>query len=296
MSKIDRIPQNITRVGFDIDETLVPWLEPHVSALEQLAFKLSEARKMPIEEVIHNMAMVYEHKGTLDFTRVIQNMECFKGLPVDELIDLVVGGSKMFQEIRDHYDYEIEGVRELLDRLLDNGVYIFALSSAPLYKAIRRLKRRGLDDRMKLICGVRDTIKDLSPMYVNIRTSFGDYSGKFEKKELEIHKPDTNLAEVLNISPEEVAETVAFVGNSQAEDVGLALRNNCVGFHAEWVKFPPYFLDRLRRFSTPKLEQKYVNPDPARTKAVKEYGKRIDVDNPLNILDHLGIPPTPSGK
>jgi len=298
MSEIKPLSQEIKYVGLDVDDTLVPWLVPHVNALVKLSKYLYKQKKevspdeqTSEEDIIGEMSMIYEKHGTIDYTPVIQEMESFGEDKISrkQYTDLILGGVEVFREVRDYYSPEIEGVREMLDRLLDAKIYVFALSSAPLNKAIRRLKRHNLDSKMKLICGVRDKIKDERPIYVKTRASFGSYSGKFDKKELEIKKPDTNLSEVLGISKEEVQESCVFVGNSQMEDVGLGLGNNCVAFHADWVKFPPYFLDDLRSFSTPKLEENYVNPDPARVKAVKNYEKRYDLNHPLELLSYLGI-------
>jgi len=288
MPKIQKIPQDIKMVGFDNDNTLTDQMEPQVVAMEGMTTELEELTGIPAKEIRGSIARVFEKHGTTDYHRVVQEMDCFANMKEQMRDELVEIGKSIYKKVRDQYKPSYEGIPHVLKALNENGVKCFVFSNAPIYQVLRRIKRTQLGHNFKLILGLRDEIAEVFPKLVKVQTALGQYSGKYEWRVVETPKPNANLAEMLGITPEEVQNNVAFVGDSYKSDMGLAAANGCVGFHALYGSVDPWIKHRLRRFSTERMEaQFHQNGDSKREIAKKT--SIYELNRPSDLLKYLGI-------
>jgi len=298
MEKIQKIPQQITKVGFDVDETISHMLGPHVEALEQITNEFERASKIPAQEIRESIARVFEKHGTADYHRLIQEMDCFNKVYQEKQLgqeardamrdQLVEIGRDIFKKVRSNHDQSVQGVEPVLKALNDHDIECFAFSNGPIYRVLDRVKRAQLADYFKLILGLRDQADDVFPDLMKIKMALGEYEGDYKWRVAETPKPNANLAEMLEISPEEVRDHVAFVGDSYSNDMGLAMNNGCVGFHAKYGKLDPFIRHRLRQFSTEKLEARFREGG----KIKKTNGEKANIhelNKPSDLLRYLGI-------
>ena len=294
MSKIVPIDRDIRIVGWDIDDTLVPEMEPKTSALEQMTMALSHATKIPFEEIQRSIGRVFERRGT-DYHYLIQELDCFEdylekhGKSAEDRrlarFELVEIGKKWWGKARDRYPREIKGVRTVLKTLIDNGIKNFALSNATLDQACRRLNGANLFEYFTLVGGVRSeinkTFPDLSPVLVDL----GYLGDKRKQQVVDKSKPDTDLAEFLAMSPEEIEKHVVFVGDSES-DMKLMKKYKAYRMKANYNRPDEYVKIRFRRFSTPELEAKFK----AQEKAEKNNGMVSNDELDIPVDDVMDIP------
>lgn len=275
-------------VGFDNDNTLTDQLEPQVAAMEEMTAEFEELTEISAKQIRGSIARVFEKHGTTDYHRVVQEMDCFASMSEQVRDELVEIGKSIFKKVRDRYKPSYDGIPEVLKALNANGIKSFVFSNAPIYQVLRRIKRTQLVDNFKLILGLRDEIAEVFPKLVKVQTALGQYNGKYEWRVVETPKPHANLAEMLGITPEEVQNHVAFVGDSYTNDMGLAAHNKCVGFHALYGKVDPWVRHRLRRFSTDKMEAQFQGNGESK-KSIAEKTSIYELDRPGDLLKYLGI-------
>jgi phosphoglycolate phosphatase-like HAD superfamily hydrolase len=293
MHRVERIPnpEQIKYIGWDVDDTLVPEMEPKASALEQMSLAFASKTGIPYEVIQKSIKDVYAKRGT-DYHNLIQEMDCFEDYIQDKvkklremkdksqeeegaqspeekrkedqiimnitrskLIDL---GKKWWGYGRDLYPKEIEGVRSVLEALISKGIKNFALSNADIDQASRRLDRAGFFQYFQLVAGVRRQVDVIFPQLDQALEDLGRLGDRRKKIEVEISKPNTNLVELLGLSEEEIKNHMAFVGDSELSDMKLAGRYGSVFFHALYNIPKDSVKDRFRRFVWEHKEAKFV--------------------------------------
>jgi FMN phosphatase YigB (HAD superfamily) len=265
-----------------------------------------------------------------------------------EMSSLVETARKAYDTIKNKTFKLYPWIKEAMETVSKNRKRIIILTDAPSEKTIRRLKQFGLDgyiaqmfgqalpvpqfkeepeyqegeDRLR---GIYDAIKIVVPRVDNharrAMVSMGRYEVNFPVTILQTdeRKPFINLSERLGMTPDEVSEQVAVLGDNPDKDIMLAIRNNCAGIYAGYGQIDEPTSDLLREFGTPDVVSRNLsagNPrfheiqqDPKAeiTKLVSskeisegrmEALKRLiidsrlrlaRVDHPLQILDRLGI-------
>jgi FMN phosphatase YigB (HAD superfamily) len=307
MLRMERVPspETIKYIGWDVDDTLVPEMEPKASALEQMSLALADKTKIPYEVIQRSIKDVYDQHGT-DYHYLIQELDCFEdyiqkkvkeirrakeesvqkeagagiGQTEDEKrtedqkimniarSELIEFGKKWWGYGRDMYPREIEGVRSVLETLIAGGVKHFALSNATIEQASRRLNRAGLFEYFELVAGVRQRVDMIFPELSEALEDLGHLGDKRKKRVVEDSKPNTDLVDLLGLSAEEIRDHVAIVDDNENSGGKQAAKYGSVYFPALYHVPKDPIKDRFRRFVWEKNEAKFV----ALEKMVKKNG------------------------
>ena len=231
MNKYPQLPlENIKKIVWDLDNTIWSWVKMHIAAHRAMLNTLvNGAKTLPEQSIIASMQEVYRRAGTLDHTTVVQEMECFQGRSdIDNLSQLA--GKAYAEAARANFTL-YEGAKEVLEKIKQAGIESYVLTDAPMMKAVVRLSQAGIGDLFTKVFAQKDPI--LNGDYGQSRIK-KYYKGDFEFLEVDHHKPNLNLSELLNISQEEVSESVMTIGDNPEKDMGLAYSNHCYGLLALW--------------------------------------------------------------
>ncbi len=237
-----------------------------------------------------------------------------------ELTSLVQATHKKFTSVREKNFRLFPHIPEVFKALHERHVNIHAVTDAPVHKAISRIKMMGLEHYVKtmfaqprlrfnsklhfkdngknekyayihkILAQIADNIPEhYEPELVNM----GHYDVPFKVVELPNHKkPNIELAGLINTTREKIAESAATWGDSSKSDMGLAANNGCVGFFSEYGNISPENAKILDLYGNPKGPSRNMDSDEPVIKGIREkMGDRlIRIQDPIQILDHLGIP------
>ena len=279
---------NIYWVGFDCDDTLIHWVGPHADALEYMTLELSRQTNIPQEEIIKAMSRVFEREKTTEFYRLVENLDCWGTWLARfadwkaELKKLVKIGNRAFGQQLETYQPAIEGAREMLEILLNNKIKCFIISNTPIDWAYGRLKRAKLHEYFSLIRGTRSQVNNAMT-----QNELEPEGTPIDLGIIHKEKPNVDLSQVLKISPEQVKNNVAFVGDSFRTDMGLAYVNKCIGFHALYGRSDPAWA-KLNQFVTPELESNFASKEEEQ-QIIKQGACIFNLKQPSDLLDYLGL-------
>lgn len=256
----------IDTVVWDADNTLWDWISMHLQGMRAMSQKIAQITDVPEEEVKESMKRVYASKHTFDYKGLVQHMDV-----VEDWAARITDNRKKLKEILDmgfavhaaytnskHDTFEMyPDVPEVLRDLQGAGVRNVILSDAPMPKIIRRLNYFEIDDCFELILGRPEDEANkgkVLPHYEGELEAGGAYDIDAETIEISnpcMVKPYTDLAEYLGKTPDEVARTVAMVGDNFGKDMGTAFRNNCYGVFAHYGATDQHSVTGLYEYGGP---------------------------------------------
>jgi phosphoglycolate phosphatase-like HAD superfamily hydrolase len=253
-----------------------------------MALELSRHTDVPNEDIIQSMSRVFEHEKTTEFYRLIENLDCWGPWLARfadqkaELKKLTKIGNQAFGKQLETHQPAIEGVRETLEALLSKDIECFIVTNAPIDWAYARLKRAKLNHYFSLIRGIRSQVNN-----VITQNELGPEETTIDLDIIHKEKPNVDLSKILNISPEQVRNNVAFVGDSFRADMGLAHLNKCVGFHALYGRSDPAWA-KLNQFVTPTLESNFALKEEEQ-QIIRKGASIFNLKRPTDLLDYLGL-------
>lgn len=259
-----RVP-SIRAVVTDLDNTLYPWVDYIVPALEAMIDSLVATTGLPRIRIVQSLKAVYAQYESNEYPFAIQLSDIFRPYEADfdSFNALVVDPARLaFRAARDRYLKPYPGVRETLDQLRARGLTVVALTDAPRNAAELRLKHLKLD-------GHFDALYTLPffPLPENVAPEIrrkeeeGHYRGKTPVVELprDAEKPNPAglkriLADLGLRGPE-----VIYVGDNVKKDMAVAQACGAVGVWAEYGTYvSKEYRDRLAVISARKITQRHV--------------------------------------
>jgi len=128
----------------DIDNTLFNWVDYFAPAFHAMIHVLHAATSVTEAQLTQECRAIYEHYGTLEYSFVLQHLPSLASWPPDEVDALIQRVAIAFGRSRNKRMRPYPGVADTLRWAASQGMPVVAVSNAPVYFAITKLKRLGL--------------------------------------------------------------------------------------------------------------------------------------------------------
>jgi phosphoglycolate phosphatase len=234
----------IRLVVTDLDNTLYPWVDYIVPAVEAMVDAVCRSTAFPRIRVVQALKAVYTKYESNEYPYALQESSIYDAFPDFGSFDkLVIEPARAaFAEARRRYLRPFRGVVETLQALKERGIPVVALTDAPRNPAEYRVRWTGLDQYLAgvyTLPGFRFPARKGEPLIapdIRRRDERGDYRASCPVVELpRTHeKPDPRgLMRILRshgVSPEQTL----VVGDSLQKDVGVARRVGAIDCWAEY--------------------------------------------------------------
>jgi phosphoglycolate phosphatase len=256
----------------DLDNTLYPWVDYIVPALEAMVDSLVATTGLPRVRVVQSLKAVYGKYQSNEYPFAIQESEIFAPYEADfdSFNALVLDPArKAFKAARERFLKPYPGVRETLEEIRRRGLKLVALTDAPRNAAELRLKWLKLDghfDALYTLPGY--ALPDNVDPEIRRRQAAGHYVARAPVVELplDFEKPSpAGLARILAdlglAGPE-----VLYVGDNVKKDMPVAEACGALGVWAEYGTYvSSEYRERLAVISAKAVTRRHVAEEtPAR--------------------------------
>ncbi len=256
----------------DLDNTLYPWVDYIVPALEAMVTSLVSTTGLPRVRVVQSLKAVYAKHQSNEYPFAIQESELFGPYEADfdSFHALVLEPARLaFKAARERYLKPYPGVRETLEEIRRRGLKLVALTDAPRNAAELRLKWLRLDghfDALYTLPGY--ALPDHVYPEIRKRQAAGHYLARAPVVELpqDFEKPNpAGLRRVLADLGLE-GRDVLYVGDNVKKDMPVAQACGALGLWAEYGTYVSgEYRERLAVISAKAVTQRHVADEtPAR--------------------------------
>jgi FMN phosphatase YigB (HAD superfamily) len=256
----------------DLDNTLYPWVDYIVPALEAMVDSLVATTGQPRVRVVQSLKAVYAKYQSNEYPFAIQESELFAPYEADfdSFHALVLDPARQaFKVARERYLRPYPGVRETLETIRARGLKLVALTDAPRNAAELRLKWLKLDghfDALYTLPGY--ALPDNVDPEIKRRQAAGHYTARAPVVELplDFEKPNPGgLARILADLGLDGAE-VLYVGDNVKKDMPVAEACGALGVWAEYGTYvSAEYRQRLSVISAKTVTRRHVAEEtPAR--------------------------------
>jgi phosphoglycolate phosphatase-like HAD superfamily hydrolase len=275
--------KKLTGIITDIDDTLIPWEPPHAKAYPAMAQALSEASGLPYQTIVENIQQVNTAHGTIEYTALVQEMECFRDLPkhrIGQLIRIAIDSKK---DALADLTRPFEDIELLLETLRFNQLVLLALSDAPKNMAYLRLKKAGLLKYFDLVIGTESPSDEkFAPQFRMEDKPFLVPTACTPNK-----KPHVILDHYLDIGENRIGREYAILGNSNFSDQGEAQSYGMDFYHSRWDKGTDEQRKLLLQFA-PLAALEEESTESAKTAPLIHPGyQKIEVFSPREMLEEM---------
>jgi FMN phosphatase YigB (HAD superfamily) len=237
----------IRLVVTDMDNTLYPWVDYIVPAVEAMVDSVCRSTGFPRIRVVQALKAVYAKYESNEYPYALQESSIYDEFPDFGSFDkLVIEPARAaFAEARRRYLRPFRGVLETLEALKSRGVPVVALTDAPRNPAEYRVRWTGLDEFLSglyTLPGFRFPARKGEALIapdIRRKDERGDYRASCPVVELPrtCEKPDTRgllrICKTFGIPPEQTL----VVGDSLHKDVAVARK---VGALDCWAEYGTY--------------------------------------------------------
>ena len=256
----------------DLDNTLYPWVDYIVPALEAMVDSLVATTGQPRVRVVQSLKAVYEKYRSTEYPFSIQESELFAPYEADfdSFHALVLEPARLaFKAARERFLRPYPGVKETLEALRDRGLKLVALTDAPRNAAELRLKWLKLDghfDALYTLPGY--ALPDNVAPEIRRRQAAGHYNARAPVIELplDFEKPNpAGLGRILGDLGLDGAEVLS-VGDNVKKDMPVARDCGALGVWAEYGTYVSHeYRERLAVISPKVVTRRHVADEtPAR--------------------------------
>jgi len=256
----------------DLDNTLYPWVDYIVPALEAMVDSLVANTGLPRVRVVQSLKAVYATHQSNEYPFAIQESELFKPYEsdFDSFHALVLDPARLaFKAARERFLKPYPGVRETLEAIRGRGLKVVALTDAPRNAAELRLKwlrMDGLFDALYTLPGY--ALPDRVDPEIRRRQAAGHYNAKAPVVELplDFEKPDPRGLRRILDDLGLPGEAVLYVGDNVKKDMPVAQACGALGVWAESGTYvSSEYRARLAVISAKAVTQRHVAEEtPAR--------------------------------
>jgi len=256
----------------DLDNTLYPWVDYIVPALEAMVTSLVATTGLPRVRVVQSLKAVYAKYQSNEYPFAIQESELFEPYKADfdSFHALVLEPARLaFKAARERFLKPYPGVRETLEELRRRGLKLVALTDAPRNAAELRLKWLRLDTHFDALYTLPAyALPDNVSPEIRRRQAAGHYVAKAPVVELplDFEKPSpAGLRRILSDLGLDGAE-VLYVGDNVKKDMPVAQACGALGVWAEYGTYvSSEYRERLAVISAKAVTQRHVAEEtPAR--------------------------------
>lgn len=219
----------------DLDNTLWPWLEWAVPALDAMTTYIAKRKGMTVNDVLGVLHPVYQQKGTIEYAGVLQDAGI--GLSDEEIIE----AKRRFSRVRSKGLHLYDGVSETLNQLKEEGATLVAMTDAPLAHATMRLRKLGIEEKFDLLVAVQDPEGNYLP-FVEQGILEGKYEPRIKHGVVRETKPYISVEHVLRgfLGMLVSDEDIIIVGDNPKSDMQLAINHRYRGLLAQYGRHPEH--------------------------------------------------------
>lgn len=266
----------------DIDNTVFDWVTYYVHCFGALLHTVEGIVGVPYATLAAEARDVFVAHGSIEYPFLIQELPSINkhyGKDIDRMLEEAVEpGRKTFLAVAESHFKPYAGVIETFKKLRSDhkGLPIVALTDAPRYVAMWKLKKLGMLAYFDAVYGLADpripTSRESNRVKVDpeillkhlSHENFG-FTGKIRILPDEYEKPGvrglkTVLMDYDIDEPQERRGEVIWVGDNLRKDVGLGEK---LGVRTVWAKYganvPKDMLVKLAEFSPPLNIHKNAN-------------------------------------
>lgn len=280
----------------DLDNTLYNFIDFYAPVFRAMIHALS--KKLNIEEQIlkKEFRKVYSIRGSLEYAFSIQEIELFQSYTpekIQELIDLARG---VMSRVRPVSLTVYDGVKETLQTLKKDGIYIAAASNAPFYQAVNRLRQLHIEHLFDaLVCWEGPqipedsfTTKSIENKQKKIAQTRIPKVWQLPKERL---KPNAYSYELL-ISEFKVERKFSYVvGDSIAKDVYPAIE---IGANGVWAKYGEKVVEKnlatileISNWDSAKINAIYKEKHEAPKRVINSFAEILSIIEPNQLTLNL---------
>lgn len=117
---------------------------------------LSKATGIPVPEVVASAKAVLNEEGFLEYAFLVRRMRCFSSFEPQTILELEDLAGVVFRRIHDKRLTLYPTVAETLNILSDGGVFLAAVTNAPVYQAYKRLVFLKIAHHFKILIGIQN--------------------------------------------------------------------------------------------------------------------------------------------
>ncbi len=272
----------------DVDNTIFDFVDFFGPALRSMVYVLADKCNTSEIRIYEELKDVFSNTGSIEHQTVIKSLPVVRNLNADRQNEVLIAGRRAFDKTRRARVVPYSGIVEVLAELKRRGVLVVALTNAPLYQAIRRLRiELGLSKYLFGIAGFVGSERDHSEEADSIKEKHArEYDRGRQKHGLlltlehyELKPSGAGFQRILDNINVDIRNVYA-LGDSVAKDLAPAAPLGC---QTIWAKYGTRF--EKRNFDT------LVKVTPWSADQIRKYSSSDDfspdhiVEHPLEILN-----------
>jgi FMN phosphatase YigB (HAD superfamily) len=152
----------------DLDNTLYDWTGYFVPSFRAMVVYLSRQTGESVDTLMADFASVFRRHGSVEYSFAIEELDTLArlhpGLTTHERVEKYWDAVVSFQRLRRHILRPYPGVQEMLARLNEAGVRIFAVTESPGWQVKARLRSLKIDTYFTAVyaCYDHEVPRDIS--------------------------------------------------------------------------------------------------------------------------------------
>lgn len=228
----------------DLDNTLYNWIDYFAPSFRGMVHAIAREMKVSEQELYDGFKEVYKSRESLEYSFSIQELPFINRYSSEEIEKFVNLGKIVFSRVRDSNLKIYDGVKETLEELTNRGVFIVAVTNAPIYHGEARLKQLRIDKYFWGIAGWEghQIPDDAYTEKISHKSQEGKYQSRYIQKRWGYHKNDikpnpNSYLEILNELKISHKSTYV-IGDSMLKDLIPA---NEIGAKSIWAKYGTHF-------------------------------------------------------
>ena len=128
----------------DIDNTLYDFVDFYARAFRSMVHLLSYDLGIPEDSLIEDFGRIFRDRGSVDQDYLIESLSAVRNMPRDEVSKLAARGRRAFDLTREKHLRAYSNIPDVIRILSEGGVRIFAVTNAPYFYALKRMKSIGV--------------------------------------------------------------------------------------------------------------------------------------------------------
>lgn len=265
-------------VVWDGDNTLWDWMGYAVPAYTAMRDAIAIlARKSP-EETAAAMKTFYAKMGTVERENLVQDLHengFFSDNPDFNLKEAAKDIQRIFSTVRRENLKLYPAIADTVQRIHDKGCLQVVLTDAPGNQAAARLKHFGLNPYFDEVYAMPSgPLPKHAPTKGFVHTSYT----------VDVEKPHSDLAKILEMTNEEIAKRVVIVGDNKAKDMALAERWGARGIHAVYGNSPWELVKEFLQFAPDRVAGRNVQVSSQTPLTPAEPSRILVAESPKQIF------------
>jgi len=273
---------NKTTIIWDADNTLWDWVKYATHSYPKMAEEIAKITNTPLKTIQQTMQEYYTLSGTIENEYLIQYLTekaIFKNPPTD-INNLIQQAQQAFAKERKKHLEPYPYIEDSLIFSIKQGIKNIILTDAPSTQAKLRLKYSGITtptlEQLTVFALKPETNQTLPEAY-QLNFIKGKYKTPFNIHEIDTPKPHTDLEQVLQMTKQQIQESVIIIGDNYAKDIELAKKYGCSAIHAKYgttteealLPIRPFIPTQILSRSFSKEQQPQTNQEPKNIKTAE---------------------------